>query len=290
MTERFNNRYAGDSKARYSRGIFTDIHCHCLPAIDDGPATMEQSLELCNALVRDRVKTVIATAHQLGQYDKTNTAAKIREKVKMLNGQLEKNDIAITVRAGADVRIDERICQMIEDDEIVTIADNKKYILLEQATDVLIDIEPLLSQLSSMGIKGIISHPERHLFLMSHPQMLFRWKEESVCLQITAGSLLGRFGAVAQRGAWQILSSGGCVIVASDSHNTSSRAPCMRAAYELIRSKLGERPANIACIENPQRITEGKEVLNIPVQEPKGGKHEQIRNRLREYSKLLRQI
>jgi protein-tyrosine phosphatase len=120
--------------------------------------------------------------------------------------------------------------------------------------------------------------------------MLFKWKEESICFQITAGSLLGRFGAVAQRGAWQIISSGGSVIVASDCHNTSSRPPCMRAAYELIRSRLGDLAANIVCIENPQRVIEGKETLNIPVQEQLRGKNEQIRDRLRNYVKLLRQI
>jgi protein-tyrosine phosphatase len=290
MIERDDKKFSVEERpaARYSRGIFTDIHCHCLPAIDDGPATMKESLELCSALERDRVKTVIATAHQLGRYDKTNTAAKIREKVEMLNVELEKDKIPVRIMPGADVRIDERICQMIEDDEVLTAADNKKYIMLEQASEVLIDINPLITQLSRMGIKAIISHPERQLLLMSHPQMLYKWKEEGVCMQITAGSLLGRFGAVAQKGAWQLLSSGGVIIAASDSHNTSSRPPCMRAAYELIRTRLGEAAANIVCIENPQRVIDGKELLNIPVQD-KRGFNEQIPNRLRNYARLLRQ-
>ena len=28
-----------------------DLHCHCLPGVDDGPATDAEALDLCRALV-----------------------------------------------------------------------------------------------------------------------------------------------------------------------------------------------------------------------------------------------
>ena len=50
-----------------------DIHCHCLPGFDDGPASLEDSLALCQALVKDGITSVIATPHQLGRYDYANS-------------------------------------------------------------------------------------------------------------------------------------------------------------------------------------------------------------------------
>ena len=35
---------------QYSADECVDIHCHILPGIDDGPATLDESLALCRAL------------------------------------------------------------------------------------------------------------------------------------------------------------------------------------------------------------------------------------------------
>ena len=66
-----------------------DIHCHCLPGIDDGPATMADAISLCRLLVRDRIGTVVATPHQLGRFDRNNNVKKIKEKVSELNRELQ---------------------------------------------------------------------------------------------------------------------------------------------------------------------------------------------------------
>lgn len=256
-------------------GQFVDIHCHCLPGIDDGPETIAESLALCQALVRDRITTVIATPHQLGRFNRENNAAKIRKKVRGLNKELKNNNIALIVAAGADVRVDERICQLIKDDEVLSLADGRKYVLLEPPDRIYIDIEPLLIELADMGIKVIISHPERHPVLAVKPQLMYNWIDCQAGIQITAGSLQGRFGPLAKKSAWQLLSSGVPLIVATDSHNTGSRCPCMRAAFELIRAKLGDNIAYLTCVENPSRVLEGKDILTVPGYKSIGGKYGQ---------------
>ena len=70
---------------------FTDIHCHCLAGVDDGPATISQSLALCQGLVDDGITTVIATPHQLGRFNDCNEAEQIREEVSALNEELKNN-------------------------------------------------------------------------------------------------------------------------------------------------------------------------------------------------------
>ena len=40
-----------------------DIHAHILPAIDDGPKTIEESIEICKVAANDGIKKIVATPH-----------------------------------------------------------------------------------------------------------------------------------------------------------------------------------------------------------------------------------
>lgn len=238
-----------------------DIHCHCLPSIDDGPETMADAIALCRALVADGVSTAIATPHQLGRFSDCNNSDQVRQAVADLNEELKSNDIDLSVVPGGDVRVDERICLLLENDEILTLADGKKYILLELPHRSFIDIEPLLIDLDALGIQSIISHPERHPVLAKRPEILIKWLKNASHVQVTTSSLIGEFGSQPQRSAWQLLTSGIARIVATDSHNLNSRRPCMSQAYQQISLKLGEALANQVCIENPLRILNGQDLL-----------------------------
>jgi protein-tyrosine phosphatase len=242
------------------REHYVDIHCHCLPGLDDGPATMSGSLALCRALVNENITTVVATPHQLGRFSECNEAAQVREAVLTLNEKLKSNDIALGVMAGADVRVDERICQLLEADKVLTLADGGKYILLELPHEVFIDIEPLLADLGSMGIQSIISHPERHPGLTKEPDILAKWLECPAHLQVTAGSLLGCFGSATEKFGWGLLGSGRASLVATDCHNLDGRRPCMKAAFKRISDRLGETVARLVCIENPLRVLKGQDM------------------------------
>jgi protein-tyrosine phosphatase len=242
------------------REHYVDIHCHCLPGLDDGPATMSESLALCRALVNENITTVVATPHQLGRFSECNEAAQVREAVLTLNEKLKSNDIALGVMAGADVRVDERICQLLEADKVLTLADGGKYILLELPHEVFIDIEPLLADLGSMGIQSIISHPERHPGLTKEPDILAKWLECPAHLQVTAGSLLGCFGSATEKFGWGLLGSGRASLVATDCHNLDGRRPCMKAAFKRISDRLGETVARLVCIENPLRVLKGQDM------------------------------
>ena len=242
---------------------YVDIHCHCLPAIDDGPITMSESLSLCKALADDCITDVIATPHQLGRYSDCNEAAQIRDQVAALNEELESNSISLNLVPGGEVRVDERICQLIEADKVLTLADRGKYVLLELPHEVFIDVEPLLVGLSSLGIRAIISHPERHHVLAKQPNILLKWLVQGAHLQVTAASLLGRGGPMAQKAAWHFLGSGWVSFVATDAHDLDGRRPCMKAAFKYISIRLGETIARLVCIENPLRILEGRNIQMI---------------------------
>ena len=48
---------------RATMEYFMDMHCHCLPGIDDGAKTMEESLQMLTQAYADGIRTIIATPH-----------------------------------------------------------------------------------------------------------------------------------------------------------------------------------------------------------------------------------
>jgi len=242
---------------------FTDIHCHCLADLDDGPATMAESLALCRRLAEDDIATVVATPHQLGRFEGCNETARVKEAVSGLNESLRKSGVPLKVVPGGEVRVDERVCQLLRADKILTLADGGRYILLELPHHVFIDIEPLLTELASMGIQSVISHAEKIALLATQHQVLLGWLEHSAHLQITASSLVGDFGSKVQRSAWGFLTSGLARLVATDSHDINVRRPRMKAAFGRISTRLGKNLAHLVCIENPSRVVNGREIMPV---------------------------
>ncbi|MBA7506217.1 Tyrosine-protein phosphatase YwqE [subsurface metagenome] len=242
---------------------FTDIHCHCLHGLDDGPATMADSLALCRRLAEEDITTVVATPHQLGRFEGCNEAPRVREAVRSLNEALGNSGVLLKVVPGGEVRVDERVCQLLDADKILTLADGGRYILLELPHQVFIDIEPLLTELASMGIQSVISHAEKIAPLATQRQVLLKWLEHSAYLQITASSLVDDFGPALQKTAWHFLISGLATLVATDSHDINGRRPRMRAAFGRISTKLGEDLARLVCIENPSKVINGQDILPV---------------------------
>ena len=248
------------SAKRSGQPQYVDIHCHCLAAVDDGPATMDEALALCRGLAGDGVTVVVATPHQLGRFSDCNEAPQIREAVSVLNEELRCSGIPLTVMPGGDVRVDERICQLLEADKILTLADGGRHILLELPHEVFIDIELLIGELASMGVQAVVSHPERHCVLARDPRVLLKWLARGAHLQVTAGSLLGEFGSTACKAAWHFLDAGWVSFVATDAHDLHGRRPCMKTAFNRISSELGDAVARKVCIENPLRVLEGRDI------------------------------
>lgn len=241
---------------------YTDIHCHCLAGLDDGPATIEKSLELCRGLLADGVGTAIATPHQLGRFEGLSTPPLIRGAVADLNDHLRAREMPLSIHPGAEVRIDERIGALLDADRIMTLGDGGRYLLLEMPPEVLIDPRMLWEALAARSIRPVVSHPERNDLLASRPRLIDTWRQQGVILQITAACLLGAFGPVTQRTAWYLAGSYAELVVATDAHDLDDRRPRLHEAYAAIARRLGAARARQVCVDNPRRLLAGEDILS----------------------------
>jgi protein-tyrosine phosphatase len=251
-----------DRLARFSSDISVDLHCHCLPGIDDGPATMADSLSLCLQLVADGITTVIATPHQLGGYEGSNSAAVIRDLVGQLQALLDTDQVPLAVLPGADVRVDLRLIDLLNDGDVLTLAEGP-YVLLEIPHEAMIDLRRPIDLLTQKGIRTIVSHPERHDAIARKPAIVLPWLDAGALLQVTAGSLLGQFGPTAKKTGWQLIENGLVSIIASDAHNTTDRPPSLTPAIAAIAMRMGHAATRRMCLENPAKVARGVSVAPV---------------------------
>lgn len=244
--------------AEFKASRCVDIHCHCLPGFDDGPATVDDAIALCQALVKDGITTVIATPHQLGRYDQTNSTERVRQAVEELMAELKDREIPLDVFPGGDVRVDERLPQLIKSGNIGTAADAGRHIMLELPHEIFLDALPIIDALHKHKVQTILTHPERHAYLRQHSAWLQECVRHGAVLQVTAGSILGEFGQRAHEQAWQLLRAGLVAIVASDAHDAVRRRPRMTEAIALLTAKIGYTATRMLAIQHPLRVLSGE--------------------------------
>ncbi|MCE5266510.1 MAG: hypothetical protein LLG00_01300 [Planctomycetaceae bacterium] len=238
---------------------FVDIHCHLLPGLDDGASSLDDALAMAAMAVADGVGTIIATPHQLGK-NAGNSGQSIRAAAERLQRELDRRRLPLKVLPGADVRIEPDLPGKICRGEVVTLADRRRHVLLELPHDVYLPLDRLLADLSSGGVVGILSHPERNVGILNQPKVLPPLIERGCLLQITAGSLTGVFGARIQRFAESLVADGLVHFVASDAHSVGNRSPILSAAFRRVAGLAGDEAARELCCRNPAHVAAGRPV------------------------------
>lgn len=238
---------------------FVDIHCHLLPEVDDGAADRSTALAMARMAVEDGIHTIVCTPHQLGNY-RQNRAADIRARCAQLQQWLDEQQIELRVLPGADVRIEEGLIELLRADEVLTLADGHRHVLLELPHDVYFPLDGLLRDLESEGLTGILSHPERNLELLRRRDVVETLVDAGCLMQITAGSLAGTFGPQSLRYSEWMLRRGLVHFVATDAHGQRARRPLLRRAYDRAAALVGSALARELCCQNPARVVQREPV------------------------------
>lgn len=215
-----------------------DIHCHILPGVDDGPATLEESILMAREAVKEGVKTIIATPHHRNnKYE--NSKETILLNVSKLNGILDAESIPLNILPGQENRIFGEIIESYHKGEIQTLS-NTKYLFIEFPTSsVPRYAERLLYDIQVDGLIPIIVHPERNKELIENPNILYDLVKNGALTQVTAASIIGYFGKSIKKFSEQLIEHNLTHFIASDAHNIHNRSFKLLEANDKVESIFG---------------------------------------------------
>lgn len=213
-----------------------DLHCHYLPAIDDGSQSMAESLDLARASVADGITHAVMTPHiHLGRYQ--NLRSTVVSATAQFQLALREAGIPLQVYPGGEVRLSSDILDLLDRDEIpfLGMLDGFRVMLLEfPYGQIPVGTEKLLRWLVDHRIRPLIAHPERNKVVLDNVERISPYIEMGCLLQVTAGSITGAFGKPAQNSADLLLERGWVSVIATDAHNLLHRAPLMSQAKQLL--------------------------------------------------------
>ena len=239
-----------------------DIHSHILPGLDDGAETLEESLAMLKIAVAGGTTDIVATPHANTEFNfQPDLVAQKLAELSAAAGD------SIRIYTGCDFHLQyENIQDALEHPTKYTI--NHKNYLLVEFSDLMIfnTTGDIFYQLRAAGMVPVVTHPERNWLLQKRFEAIREWVGEGACLQVTAQSLLGRFGKHAREYAEKLMKAGLVHFVASDAHGTKDRTPNMREAFEYVSDRYGEKRAEQLFVVNPRAALEGERLPSVEME------------------------
>ena len=233
-----------------------DIHFHLLPGVDDGPATMEESVELAHAALADGTSTVLTTPHI--RPDHVTSVTELPDRVRELQERLAKERIPLAVRCGGELSHD--MVGRLDQRALETIAHGppgSRWLLLESPfTGVDAEVHAAADELRARGFDVVLAHPERSAGIADEEgrQALRRELDRGSALQVNGWSLAGAHGPAAERAAMDLVRAGLATALASDAHG-GWRAPALTlGADEVLAAGCGESTARRLTSDNPSAL------------------------------------
>jgi protein-tyrosine phosphatase len=227
--------------------------------------------------IADGVTHVVGTPHANSQYKFDPELIQLRrdELQSAVGGRL-------TLTTGCDFHLSYENLQDLQINPQKYTINQKNYLLVEFAEFAIPpSMDDTMHQLQLAGLSPIITHPERNSLLRAQPERMYRWLHQGCYAQITALSILGRFGSAAQNRAEEWLDAGRIHFVASDAHNLQGRPPQLRAAYDKVAERRGDAVAQALFRDNPLAAFEGRSLPYEPEQADPSAKPPQDRRRKR---------
>jgi protein-tyrosine phosphatase len=226
---------------------FTDLHSHLVPAVDDGSASVEESLDSLVSLRAEGVQTLVTTPHLL--LPRLGTDAAIgreldfhrREFDRLAEAVAEQADLPL-IGLGQEIwATDAAMIRRIVQRPGIGLA-GTRWLLVEFGFDLQGTHEDVVREAVAAGRGIVVAHPERYHYLPgTEPlDLMRRWRELGALLQVNAGSFTGHYRSYSpesERLAWAMVADGLVDLVATDHHGIRRSGVSSLEAFEALAAR-----------------------------------------------------
>ncbi len=239
----------------------TDIHCHILHGIDDGPRDIDTALKLCMMAMENGIDTIVATPHltTLGELD---AFIDFRDKrLEELRHEINRREMLIEIYAGAEVFASEDFFYPLPMEKATI--NGSRYILVEfefmglSFSNVLRYIEEILRR----DLVPIIAHPERYSFLQAQYDRVNFLMDMGALFQVNAGSLACMGNREEFELAYEMLLKNAASFIGSDAHSLRNRPNAMLKMIRSFPPNISRKSLDKMLNLNPQAVIKNEPVM-----------------------------
>ena len=231
-----------------------DLHCHLMPAVDDGSRSVGQSIAVLREMVRHGVSAVCLTPHQLAsQLNRGLPAAHDRA----YQALMAEAPATPAIYRGLEVMLDGPLDAAVATSRRGTLG-GSRYILVEfprmvsRAAAI-----KAISDVVAVGLIPLVAHPER--YHCCSPDTVHTWRGLGARMQVDATTLVSPRPRGAR--ARELITHGLADIIAADNHGDGR---IISTGFSLLVERGGEMQADLLVTLNPRRILEDGDLLPVP--------------------------
>jgi protein-tyrosine phosphatase len=248
-------------------GPLTDLHSHLVPGVDDGAPSLADALEGIERMVAQGFGAAVTTPHLDAELTRDSERladflARVDTSFDELRLAVEQRFPGFVLRRGHEVRLDRPDPDLT--DARVRLGGSDAVLIEWPAFQIPPGTPGVLRMLMAHGVRPVLAHPERYRGYDSGFGLVQEWRETGALLQLTFGSLVGRYGPPVTATAFRLLELGLADCLSSDFHGRPHLALHVEETRELFELADANASWEILTMENPRRILSGEDVLAVP--------------------------
>ncbi|MDR2146376.1 MAG: capsular biosynthesis protein [Tannerella sp.] len=172
----------------------TDIHCHILPAVDDGVKNFNEAIQSLVWMKKNGVRRLFLTPHVMSDMSSNTKAFLTAQFAKfLLDIRINRVGDIPEMKIGAEYMLDPEF-QNRKKEGLLTYADRR---VLVETSYMLppVGFNRILEELLEEGYSPVLAHPERYNYMQMGDYGYL--KEQGILFQLNILSLTGAYGRTA---------------------------------------------------------------------------------------------
>jgi protein-tyrosine phosphatase len=233
-----------------------DLHCHYVPAVDDGVKSAREGRELCAGLRSLGFSTVIATPHiRPGMFD--NRRPQLMAAYDAFVAESADDASLPETGLAAEHFCDDTFFELLERGDALPYPGGHAA-LIEFSTERLpLGLASQLFRMQVRGVRPVIAHPERYKPIWRSSQELQDLIDRGGLALLDLMALVGKYGRQPRKAAEQLLDAGLYYAACSDSHKPGDLEQVAEGLARLVEL-VGEAEAQRLLSEHPRAILSGE--------------------------------